>query len=57
MVIFQTAFGLIWTTPWPGEKNLFLKFANCEICKIRYENLNISPRQAKPKNFFDLHSD
>ena len=27
--------------PWPGDKNLFLKFANCEICEIPYENLNI----------------
>ena len=39
MVIFHTDFGLIWTTPWPDEKDLFLNFANREICKVPYENL------------------
>ena len=27
LVILHTAFGLIWTTPWPDEKELFLKFS------------------------------
>ena len=26
LVILHTEFGLIWTTPWPDEKQLFLKF-------------------------------
>ena len=27
-------FGLLWTTPWPDEKDLFLKFVICEIRKF-----------------------
>ena len=27
MVILNTEFGLIWATPWPDEKQLFLKFS------------------------------
>ena len=27
-MILHTEFGLIWTTPWTDEKDLFLKFAN-----------------------------
>ena len=27
LLIFHTAFGLIWTTPWPDEKEFFLKFS------------------------------
>ena len=27
LVILNTEFGLIWTTPWPDEKELFLKFS------------------------------
>ena len=42
MVILHTEFGLIWTTPWPDEKDLFLNFSNCEICKVPYENLTFS---------------
>ena len=38
LVILHTAFGLIWTTPLPDEKNLFLKFLFREIRKIPYEN-------------------
>ena len=37
--ILHTQFGLIWTTPWPDEKDLFLKFVILEIRKFLYENL------------------
>ena len=35
LVILHTEFGLIWTTPWPDEKDLFLKFLFREIQKFR----------------------
>ena len=38
LVILNTEFGLIWTTPWPDEKDLFLKFLFREIQKVLYEN-------------------
>ena len=39
MVIFHTNFGLIWATPWTGEKKTnFSKFGNREIRKYSYEN-------------------
>ena len=34
----HTQFRLIWTTPWPDEKDLFLKFVIREIRKFPYEN-------------------
>ena len=37
-MILHTAFGSIWTTPWPDEKDLFLKFLFREIQKVLYEN-------------------
>ena len=37
--ILDTEFGSIWTTPWPDEKDLFLKFVICEIRKFPYEKL------------------
>ena len=37
--ILDTEFGSIWTTPWPDEKDLFLKLVICEIRKFTYENL------------------
>ena len=37
--ILDTEFGSIWTTPWPDEKDLFLKFVICEIRKFPYEIL------------------
>ena len=37
--ILDTKFGLSWTTPWPDEKDLFLKFVICEIRKFLYEKL------------------
>ena len=41
LMILHTEFGLIWTTPWPDEKELFSKFSKFairEICNIPYEN-------------------
>ena len=32
-------FGSLWTTPWPDEKDLFLKFVICEIRKFPCEKL------------------
>ena len=37
--ILHTEFRLIWTTSWPDEKDLFLKFVIREIRKFPYENL------------------
>ena len=37
--ILGAKFGSIWTTPWPDEKDLFLKFVICEIRKFQYEKL------------------
>ena len=39
LVIIQAEFGLIWTTPWPDEKDLFLKSLFGEIQKVPYEIL------------------
>ena len=35
--ILHAGFGLIWTTPWPDNKDLVLKFANREFRKFPYE--------------------
>ena len=45
LVIVHTAFGLIWTTPWPNAKELFLKFS-----KIR--NSRNSQNSVWKPNFF-----
>ena len=60
MVILNTEFGLIWKTPWPDEKDLFLNFANRENCKVPYENLtNLTFFLGKlyRKTLFVLNSD
>ena len=44
-------FGSLWTTPWPDEKNLFLKFADREICKFPYEKLNFFLDKLQKKFF------
>ena len=38
-MILHAEFGLIWTTPWPDEKDLFLKFLFREIQKVPNEIL------------------
>ena len=35
LVIVHTEIGLIWTTPWPDEENLFLIFLFRESQKFR----------------------
>ena len=37
--ILHTKFGLIWTTPWPDKKDLFLKLFIWNISKFPYEKL------------------
>ena len=37
--ILDCKFGSLWTTPWPDEKDLFLKFVICEFRKFPYEKL------------------
>ena len=50
LVIFHAKFGLIWTTPSPDEKEIFLSFAK----KIR-NTPNFFARKAIPKILFTLH--
>ena len=45
LVILNTEFGLIWTSPWPDEKDFFKNsqnFAIREIRKIPYQNPTFS---------------
>ena len=51
LVIIQAEFGLIWTTPWPDEKDLFLKSLFGEIQKVPYEILTFF-RGKLTKSFF-----
>ena len=57
LVIFHTKFGLIWTTPAPDEKELFLNFAEIRNSRISQNSVwnNLFPGQAIPK-FFLLFS-
>ena len=57
-MIFQTDFGLIWTTPWPDEKKtIFLKFADLEIRNFLYENLTFFLVKLYQKTPFVLNAD
>ena len=38
--ILDTEFGLVWTTPWPDQKDLFLKLVIWNNSKFPYEKLN-----------------
>ena len=51
-------FGSLWTTPWPDEKDLFLKFVNCEIRKFPYEILTFFLGKLYKKFFlhYNLHT-
>ena len=51
LVILHTAFGLIWTTPYPDEKNLFLKFFFSEIQKVPYEKTSFFLGKLNQKYF------
>ena len=53
LVILLADFGLIWTTPWPNEKDLFLKFLFREIQSSVWKT-NFFPRQVIPKILFVL---
>ena len=50
--ILDTEFGSIWTTPWPDERDLFLKLVICEIRKFTYENLTFFLGKLYQKFFF-----
>ena len=56
-VTVHADFGLIWTTPWPDEKDVFLNFANREICKVPYENLTFFLGKLYRKTLWVLNSD
>ena len=59
LVILHTKFGLIWTTPWPDEKELFLKFSKIIISRNSQNSvwkIIFFPRQNIPKFLFALHS-
>ena len=64
LVILHTKLGLILTTPWPGEKELFLKFAKIRNLRNSQNFVwkpNFFPRQAKLYQFIfcfslSLHS-
>ena len=58
LVIFHTKFGLIWTTTWSDENELFLNFAKNCIWRNLQNSVwkpNFLPRQAIQKILFALH--
>ena len=58
-MILHTEFSLIRTTPWPDEKELFLKFSkvpNSRNSQNSVWKIIFFPRQAIPKFRFALHS-
>ena len=55
LLILNTELGLIRTTPWPDEKDLFLKFLFLRNSKSFVWEPIYFPRQAKPKILFALH--
>ena len=59
LVILNTAFGLIWTTPCPDEKELFFKFSKTRTSRNSQNSVwkpIFFPRQAIPKTLFALHT-
>ena len=56
--ILHTEFGLVWTTPWPDEKDLFLKLIIRGILKIPYEKLTFFLGKLYQKFFlfYSLHT-
>ena len=58
LVVLHTEFSFIWTTPWPDENELFLKFAKIRKSRNSQNSVwkpNFFPRQAIPKIIFVLH--
>ena len=51
-MILHSEFGWIWTTPWPDQKELFLKFVIREIRKFRYEKLTFFLNKLYQNLFF-----
>ena len=59
MAILNTEFDLIWTTPWRGEEELFLKFSKVRNSRNSQNSVwksKFFPRQAIPKHLFALYS-
>ena len=56
LVILHNEFGLIWTTPWSNEKDLFFKIGYSGNTQISVWNTNFFPRQPIAKILFVLHS-
>ena len=54
--ILHTQFGLIWPTPWPDEKDLFLKLLIWNNSKFPYEKLTFFLGKLYQRFFFVLHS-
>ena len=54
-MVLHAKFGLIWTTPWPDKKDLFLKLLIWKDRKFPYEKLIFFPRQAIQRIPFALH--
>ena len=45
LVVLNTAFGFIWTTPYPDEKDLFLKFPFSRNSKSSVWNTKFFPQK------------
>ena len=59
LLVLHAEFGFVWTTPWPDENELFLKFAkirNLRNSQISVWKRNYFLRLAIPKILFALHS-
>ena len=58
LAILHTEFGLMWTFPWPDEKDLFLNLIIREIRKFPYEKLNFFLGKLYQKffSFYTLHT-
>ena len=58
-MILNAEFGLIWTTPWPDEKELFLKFSEIRNSRNLQNSVwkhKFFPKQSIPKHLSALHS-
>ena len=54
LLALHAEFGLIWTTPWPDEKDLFLKFFS-RNSKVPYEIITFSLGKSY-QNYFLLYT-
>ena len=57
-MILNAEFGSIWTTPWPDEKEFFLKFSKFRNSRNSQNSVwnPFFPMQTLPKHLFALHS-